>query len=694
MTFSITSVLALFTLVALSAAVFFTAKRFKIPYTILLVFVGLLLVPIVNLPGLSTVFGFLGDAVLTPEMLFFIFLPVLIFESGFNMNIRRVLDNIWSIGLISTVGLLISTVVIAALLMLLLPLVGFDIPLILALLFGAIISATDPVAVLSMFKEARAPRRLSMIFEGESLFNDGTAVALFFVLLAVATDGFHGAATFGHAIFDLSVMVVAGIAIGLFMAAVLSRFLRFTKSNEFVTATLLIISAHLVFILSEFINTLGYFHISAIIATTVSSLFLGNYARHTVTPETNRYLGKLIEHMAFVANSLVFLLAGLLFANTKVDFGQLWLPIVITIIVVAVARLVSVYAVIVPLNKLKLESHIPSSWLKLLSWASLRGALAIIVVLMIPEDLTIEGWNYAYSPRDFLLALTIGCILATLFIKAPFIGPLVRRYKLNVPEPLQQAHQADLGIYYLLTEQTRLLSHKAKGFVSSEEYDNLVSGVQDKIDIAENERKMLVEAHGRSLFDRSLHLAMVDIEKTILERLYKNNEVNERVYRRIYGKLSLQTEKIEHNKHDEIDPAVYTDRKDIFDRLMNFALTLFDKKLKAYTVEERLQYYRAQMIIARKAVQIVKAIQAEHGQPVFLEDSYQKVVDKYQQFKEKSAKKVDNLVAQHGEELTAYLARLAQASLSASGARALAYLSDHGLTNEETEEAIVHKYRS
>lgn len=693
MSFSITSVLALFLLIALSTGVFFAAKRFKVPYTVLLVAVGIALVPIVNLPGLNNVFGFLGDMSLTPELLFFIFLPVLIFESGFNMNIRRMLDSSWSIGLLATIGMVISTVVIAALLVLLLPLIGFEIPVILALMFGAIISATDPVAVLSLFKEAGTPKRLSMIFEGESLFNDGTSVALFFIFLGVAVSGFHGTETVLHGLLDFTIMVVAGVAIGLFMAGLLSRVLRSVRSNEFVTVTLLIISAHLVFIIAEFINSLGYFHVSAIIATTVSSLFLGNYARHTVSPKTNHYLGKLIEHMAFVVNSLVFLLAGLLFANSGVDFMELWLPILVTIAVVAIARVISVYTVVAPLNRAKLESHIPNTWSKLLSWASLRGALAIIIILVIPENLTIEGWNYAYSPRDFLLALTIGCILATLFIKAPTIGPLIRRYKLNAPEPLQLAHEADLGVYYLLTEQSRLSAHKTKGFVSSDEYNRLVAKVENRIEIAEMERQDLVKEHGRTLFDRSLHLVMIDIEKTVLGRLYMNNEVSEKVYRRILGKINLQTEKIEYNRHDEIDPSVYTDRKDIFDRMMTFILTLFDRKSQQFTLEERLQYYRAQMIIARKAVQAANNMQNEFDRPVFLEESFNKIIDHYQKYKQDSAKKVDSLVEKHESELTVYLAKLAESSLSASGARALAYLSDNGLTNEETEEAILHKYR-
>lgn len=694
MELTLTSTLSLFVLIALSTVVFFASKRFRLPYTVLLVLVGLLLVPITNLPYFRTVFGFISDMVLTPELLFYIFLPVLIFESGFNMSIRKMLDNAWAISLLSVVSVLISTVVIGGLLYLTLPLIGVNVPLILALMFGAVISATDPAAVLSLFKEFGVPRRLGMIFEGESLLNDGTAIALFFIFLAVATSGFHGSSTILHGISEFLIMLVSGVLIGLLMASLFSRALRFTKSNSFVTVTLLVISAHLIFILTELINSLGYFHVSSIIATAVGSLFLGNYSRNILAPKTDEYLGKLIEHMTYVVNSLVFLMAGLLFANSGINLQELWLPILVAVLVVAVARIISVYAVIVPLNLAKVETNIPPSWRKLLAWGSLRGALSIIIVLIIPADFTIEGWTLPYSPRDFLLALTIGCILATLFIKAPLIGPIMRRYKINVTEPLDRAHQADLGIYCLLMERSRLQEHVAKSFVSQEQYQHLLNEIEEKLADADAEREQLMKEHGRTVFVQSLHLAMVHIEMTVLKRLFINNEINERPYRKILSKLSLQQEKIEYAQHNSIDPEAYTDRKDIFDRLANTVHSILDRKRSdANLLEERLEYYRSQMIMARKAVMIIGLMQTRFDRPVFDSSIYAEVSGLYKSYKERNASKLDELVTAHPDELTPYQATLAKQSLSASGGRALAYLHENGLVNEHNEDEIRHHFK-
>ena len=692
MALSITSALALFVLITLSTVIFFASKRLNFPYTVLLVLVGLVLVPVVNLPYFEHAFGFLDDMVLTPELLFYIFLPVLIFESGFNMSIRKMLDSAWAISSLAIIGLMISVFTIAGALYFMMPLIGIDMPLIVALIFGAIISPTDPVAVLSLFKEYNVPRRLAMMFEGESLFNDGTAMALFLILLAVAQVGFSGSETVTHGLLDFVLMIVLGVVIGLAMAAAFSWALGKTKKNDFVTVTLLVISAHLVFITTELINESGLVHVSSIIATTVSSLFLGNYSRNVLAPKVDEYLDKLIEHMTFVVNSLVFLMAGLLFASSGVNFAELWLPILMTVLVVATARLLAVYAVVTPLNWTKLEAPIPSSWKKLMAWGSLRGALSIIIVLLIPENFTVEGWTFEHPPRDFLLALTIGCILATLFIKAPLIGPIMRKLNIDQDEPLKEAHEADLGIYFLMTERARLLQFKTKGFLSAEQYKNQVNKVTQSLEQAEEKREVLVKKYGRVLFDQSQHLAMVHVEKNALKRLYVNDEMSEKTYRKILSKLNLQQEKIECAQHNEIDPHAYTDRKNIFDRMVQFVQAPFMGRLDNPTPVEQLEYYRAQMIMARKAVQTIERMQQEFDQPVFLMDTYEEVMSIYRRYKKGSGAKADAVLTEYADELSDYMQNLAARSLAASGVRAINYLHENGLVDEKTEEDIIHTF--
>lgn len=693
---SISSVLALFTMLAIASGVFFLAKRLKLPYTILLVLVGLLIVPLAQVPALEPVLGFLDDLVLTPELLFFIFLPILIFESAFNMNIRKIVENSWSIGLLAIVGLIVSSVLIATALYFIFPLIGLDVPFIVTLLFGAIISSTDPVAVLALFKTYGAPKRLSLIFEGESLFNDGTAVALFMVVLAIASGGALNANSMIEGVGMFAVMLVGGVVLGLIMSALFYRAIRAARSNEFVVVTLLIISAHLVFVTAEAINEFGLFgldiHVSSIIATTVAALFLGNYARHTLSPRTDEYLSKSIEHLAFIANSLVFILAGVLFASLNVDLGQLWLPILVAILVVAIARIISVYAVTVPLNLLKLES-IPGSWSRLLAWGSLRGALAIIIVLLVPEDLQVPGWTLEYTPRDLLIALSVGCVLATLFIKGLTIAPLIRRYGLNVPPAIDQAHNADLGAYYLLTEQSRFALHKTKGFVREAEFKEFKESLAKKYADVQTLRDDIKKKHGQRIFEQALHLTVIDVERHYLEELYVNNEVSEDVYRLIFGKLTLQREKIEAAQEDDINPSAFRDRKDIFDRLMAVVQTRFLRRPSQLEPLMKLQYYRAQMIMARKALKTLKEMQFGYDQPVFIPEVYDKIIEKYATYRRQSAEKMDNVLAKHPEELTGYFTELAEKSIAASGVRAVDFLRDKGIASEASGHDIERMFR-
>jgi len=490
---------------------------------------------------------------------------------------------------------------------------------------------------------------------------------------------------------------VLGIIFGLIMASLFSRALRVVKTNEFVAATLLLISAHLVFITSELINESGFFgldiHISSIIATTIAALFLGNYSRHILSPSADSYLQKVTEHFAFMANSLVFLLAGLLFASSGIDFRNLILPILLTVLVVATVRVIAVYMITVPLNMLRLEQRIPSSWQLLLSWGSLRGALAIIIVLLIPESLTVDGWSQSYSVRDFTLALTIGCILATLFIKAPLIGTIIRKLKIDEPEPLQVAYEADMGIYYLYSAQSRFATQKTRGFVRDNEYAQLKNEMLSKINSALAHRAKIRQIHGEKVFVQSLHYTAMRIEDYTLKQLYANKEISEQVYRRIRGKLNLQKEKIQYAQHDTIDPSKYIDRKDIFDRMVRAMQTpIFTKESAEEKIEEKLQYYRAQMIIARKVTKILGDMQVEHESPTFFTEVYDKVVNRYATYRRQCSERVDGLLEKHPQDVSVYMARLAERSLNASGARALGRLHHQGVIDEDTELVIEHKF--
>lgn len=595
MAVSLIGLVELFLLLTGASFIYLASQRLKLPYTVLLVLFGSLLVPI----ALWTGTPLLQTLALSPELLFYVFLPVLLFESAYNMRIQDVIDNIRSIGLLAVVSLMISAGLIAGMLYGVFMLLGIQVPFIVFLLFGTLISSTDPVAVLALFKDFGAPKRLALIFEGESIFNDATAVALFFVILDIALTGFHGPSSLIHGGLTFLCMLTLGIVFGGLMGALTARALEYAKGNDFASITLSLVSAHLTFILAEIISHhahIGDFElkISPIIATTIAAMFMGNYGRAKISPRAEEFTEKFWGQLAFIANSLVFILIGLLFIVLPVSFPSFIIPIIIGVVVVALARAASIYPVIGLLNWTKSERHIPLSWQHLLSWGSLRGALAITMVLLIPETYTPAGWTLDYSPRDLILALTVGCIYATLFIKATSMGWVIRKLRIDRPNHFEAIQKTFLEGLLLRRSLKRLDAFQSRGYISDDTY--YYGSTKPAEALQEITKRLAAHTEGEQV--RVVHQYLLGIERETLSELYSFHEISEAVYKRILLKLDLQNEAITHGTHLPVHGKF--DRRDIFETLARLLRTMHGTNRNEDT--ESFTYYRTQKIIAEKVL--------------------------------------------------------------------------------------------
>ena len=218
-------VLGLCILLLLASATLAVAKRLNLPFTILLVIVGLAIA--VVSPYLPVSMARLLDFHISPEIILYVFLPSLIFESAFHLDARQLRDNLLPVLTLAVPGLLISTVVIAGLVAAL-----TDVPFIAALVLGAILSATDPVAVIALFQQLGAPQRLTVLVEGESLFNDATAIVAAKILLAVALAGFVTWETVAAGILNFVFVFFGGIVVGWLMALVAGFVLGLVHENR------------------------------------------------------------------------------------------------------------------------------------------------------------------------------------------------------------------------------------------------------------------------------------------------------------------------------------------------------------------------------------------------------------------------------------------------------------------------------
>lgn len=647
---TVTATLAIFILLGISSLAVFWAKRLAIPHTILLVLIGAFLGAISFIPT----FSFLAEFQLTPELLFYLLLPTLIFESAYHMDVRKLVADSSIILLLSVGSFLVSALLVATGLFYALPLLSIDVPFTVCLLFGSLISATDPVAVLALFKEYGAPRRLSLIFEGESLFNDASAVALFLIVLGFTIDGGDTVTSFISGVGTFLSMLSVGVLFGLLIGGVFCFLVGYARDNEIASITLTIVLAHITFILAELLSTTPIFAdvtipISPIISTTIAALFMGNYGRVKMSKHAVTAIEHIWEQFAFMANSLVFILIGLLFIEMPLLNPTIIIATTLAIIVVATARAISIYPITALYNaNTHTERQLPRPWRHLLAWGSLRGALAVTMVLLIPDTLALPNWALTLTPKEFLLSLTIGCIAATLFIKALTIKRFIKHFDLDALTATEEIEYQEARALMHQHVTTLLKKHQKRGYIDDRIATSLLKEHDAAFRSACNLVSELSSEHRDDLAFCVLRLYAIGIETRQLERLLHNNEISETVFRRINGKLCLQREAIELGELSP-DTTLSHDARDIFEHIASVLRRVIHPTTEEKRFAEKYMYYRAQAIISRK---VLKELQQVHmnASPIFTEDAVQHVTELYNQFKTNSEEKL----AQHSNtDLTA-----------------------------------------
>jgi len=378
------------------------ARRTHIPLTALLVIAGFVASELVVLAGMDT--GLRAGNF--HDLIFFVFLPILIFESAYNIDVHLLFRN-----LVPILFLAIPLMLLSALLTAVLVFAGIahpgGFPWIAALLTGALLSATDPVAVVALFREMGVPKRLGLLLEGESLFNDATAIVLFGVFLAIAT-GSSGPMTWTDAaLFFFTVFfggILAGGVIGLVMAAITGRL-----NDPIARALGTVISAYLAFVTAEVL-----LHVSGVMAVLVAGLILGR------NREKEGFVQELWEFNAWIANALVFLLVGV--TITMEMFTERWLAMLIGIAGVIIARAIGIFTFVPLLSRVLPIEAVPRSYQVVMFWGGLRGAVTLALALALPTSL-----DYWWT----IQSIAFGVVLFSLFIQATTTGPLLRHYRLN-----------------------------------------------------------------------------------------------------------------------------------------------------------------------------------------------------------------------------------------------------------------------
>jgi CPA1 family monovalent cation:H+ antiporter len=403
------------TLFAVATAVALLARWAKVPYTVALVVAGLVL-------GTTHAFE---PPHLTKDLLYAVFLPGLLFEAAYHLEAKKFWSNKLAIHALAVPGVIAAIGATAAILV---PVAnalhfveGFGLGH--GLVFAALIAATDPIAVVALFKSLGAPKRLAVLVEGESLLNDGTAVVLFTLVLAFVSGNDVGPAAAAIGFVKVVGMgLLIGAAIGFSVSKIIQR-----VDDPMIEITLTTIAAYGSFIAAE------QFHYSGVIATVVAGMLCGNYGATTgMSPSTRIAVESFWEYLAFALNSCVFLLIG--FEVHLEAMLASWKAIAVAFLAVTIARAAVIFVVTALLRPTR--ERIPWTWSAVLTWGGLRGGLSMVLVLGLPPG---------FPHRELLVNMTFGVVILSILLQGLSMGPILRWLRLVGAKTDRTAYEIHRG---------------------------------------------------------------------------------------------------------------------------------------------------------------------------------------------------------------------------------------------------------
>jgi CPA1 family monovalent cation:H+ antiporter len=498
-------------------------RLLHMPYTVALVLAGLVL-------GMLHTFS---PPQLTKELLFAVFLPGLLFEAAFHIEFRQFWRNRLTIASLAVPG------VAAAIALTVLVLTPVAKKLLLvqdftwhhALVFGALISATDPIAVVTVFKSLGVPKRLSVLLNGESLLNDGTAIVFFTLSLALVTGS---GITAGRLAVDFVTIVGFGALIGVAVGLAASQLLK-QIDDPMIEITLTTIAAYGSFVAAE------HFHYSGVIATVAAGMICGNYgARFGMSPSTRVAVETFWQYVAFALNSIVFLLIGL-----EVNLWSLldsWHTILVAYLVVTVARGFVIFGVSKLLRRTR--ERVPWSWSIVLTWGGLRGGLPMVLVLSLPQQ---------FPHRELLVTMTFGVVLISILVHGMTVSPLLHWLGIVEKQAERKAYEFMRGRIQAIQAALKELNNMSHvRFVNRRILSYLQKDYEERIEKAEKRINDLHldqhQIHGEELQWAHRHLLLT--EKNHVIDSFHQGVLSQDVYEKLLADIDSRLLRLETDESD------------------------------------------------------------------------------------------------------------------------------------------------
>lgn len=655
-------IMGLLTVAMIAAGI---CKNLPIPYTVFLVIVGILLGSVArSWPQLAQ----LQEFQLTPDIVLFLFLPALIFESAFNLDARQMVKDLGPILSLAIPALLMSTAIIGVGLWWLI-----DIDIFLALLFGALISATDPVAVVALFKELGAPQRLTVLVEGESLLNDATAIVVFNIILGLVITGSFAFSDIGHAATSFVRVFIGGVLVGSVIGILLSEMLSRMKAGLSSYLVMSIVLAYTCFVLAEHV-----LHVSGVMAVLAAAISLSIFGVSRIPQVSLLMVKESWDVIALVCNSLLFLLVGLS-VNISVLLAR-GDAIFVAILLVLLSRAATVYSMVPATIKIFKLPQVALGERHIMWWGGLKGGLAIAIALSIPLD--IEG-------RGLLLDMTLGVVLFSLLVNAPTIRPLMHR----------------LGIDRLTEDEKDELKH---GLLNAEKQaDNILQRLY-KAELISRSTQQLIQRKSRKVFAsedseidpkqdiRHLYVVALRTELDELKHLYDVGLIHQYIYLDLKNTLQRDREFRLGQQSQQTDQNAEI-KTNLFKQLESTLVKRLREHNWAAGILARYQYLRFSQSLQRDMVGVMMAMAAlemlEH-EDEHEEQHKRQVAQVYQQRLERRRGRLKRVATEFPEFYLRYETRLfAKVTMLAAQHYAEA-ASQHGEIGQKTLANIerrIHK---
>ncbi|WP_017327293.1 cation:proton antiporter [Synechococcus sp. PCC 7336] len=663
-------------LVAIASEI--TFRRLRVPYSIGLIVVGFVL-------GLL-LFGNVGMGWLGAvqrETVFFFFLPILVFESALNLDARLLARNLLSVLTLAVPGLLIATAIVGVAIAWLTPL-----PLSQAILFGALISATDPVAVIALFKELGAPKRLTILAEGESLFNDATAIVLFeLVLLQIEHGGSSGAealefATLLGGFQRFAVVFFGGILVGLALGLAIVRLIPLEYGNPMVQVATSVVMAFVAFLVAE-----DVLHVSGVMATVGAGLVVGWYRDVSYSREARESIQQFWEFAAFLANSLIFLLVGLAQAGFVLElsdegvlgnFGEvtdLLAYAAVAVVAVLLARAFVIWTFF-PLLLNRLPGMEPVDWRYQLTmfWGGLKGAVGVALALSLDPALV---------DRRTIVGLTLAVVFFTALASGTTIGRLIHGLRLDIPSLTDRVLKAQTQLTIAQSALARLGKATQVGHFSHRLRQSLQQRYEQEIEQRQQTLQQLRDdpCYRTEGIDRQLlWLQALNLEQAAYTRLYERGSIADAVMKELRLTLDLKRDAV---RCQQIPPpneiVVPPDQKaaeaiaNLLERIAPHSHLAKERRLAVLTVR-----YECEAAVSEVASTVAGEVHLDGNAIAACDRDIIECRNLYRQMSIDAMKRLDRLAHQYPEYAILLQKRAARALALDSELMALAELTAEG----------------